>query len=166
VLAEVASLVALVGKRDSPESISKNPKIMSPSKIDDIGGSNSAHGGQVSPLLSFSMNSIAEPYNQIKLLIFNVHSTLLDTSLLTQPNPNCNIRVTKKTYTDRFVLRPWMMEFLGRYFKMFKITFWSTKSSEYMEEVSTGDRTSVLTFRRLYTNFHVVSKGLRVNSKE
>ena len=84
---------------------------MSPSKIGDIGGSNIAHGGQVSPPLSFSMNSIAKPYNPPKLLIFNVHDALLDISLLTQPNPNCNIRVTKKTYTRKFVFRPWMMEF-------------------------------------------------------
>ena len=108
---------------------------MSPSKISDIGGSNNAHGGQVSPPLSFSINSIAEPYNETKLVIFNVHGTLLDSSLLTQPNPICNIRVIKKTYTRRFVFRPWMMEFLGRCFKMFKITFWHTKNSEYMEEV-------------------------------
>jgi hypothetical protein len=85
VLAEAASLVASEGKGVSPESVSKNPKTMSPSKIGDIGGSNSAHGGQVSLPLSFRMNSIAEPYNPTKLLIFNVHGTLLDTSLLTQP---------------------------------------------------------------------------------
>lgn len=78
VLAEAASLVASVGKGDSPKSMSKNPKIMSPSKISDIGGLNSAHVGQVSPSLSFSMNSIAEPYNPTKLLISNVHGTVLD----------------------------------------------------------------------------------------
>ena len=135
VLAEVASLVASMGKGDSPKFVSKNPNIMSPNKIGDIGGSNRAHSGQVSLPLSFSINLIMEPYNQTKLVIFNVHGTLLDTSLLTQPNPNCNIRVTKKTYTRRFVFRPWMMEFSGRCFKMFKITFWGTKSSEYMEKI-------------------------------
>ena len=40
VLAQNASLVASVGKGESPESERKNPKIMSPSKIGDIGGSN------------------------------------------------------------------------------------------------------------------------------
>ena len=108
---------------------------MSPSKIGDIDPSNSAHGGQVSLPLSFCIKSIAEPYNQTKLVIFNVHGTLLDTSLLIQPNPNCNIRVTKKTYRRRFVYMSWMVEFLGQCFKIFKITFWDTKSSEYMDEV-------------------------------
>ena len=135
VLAEVASLVPSAGKGDSPESASNNTNIMSPSKIGDIGASNSAHGGQVSLPLSFCINSIAEPYNQTKFVIFNVHGTLLDTSLLIQPNPNSNIPVTKKTYRRRFLFRPWLIEFLGRCFKMFKIAFWDTKSSEYMEEV-------------------------------
>ena len=45
VLVEDASLVALVGKGESPEFVNKNPKIMSPSKIGDIGSSNSAYGG-------------------------------------------------------------------------------------------------------------------------
>ena len=115
--------------------MTKNPKTMSPSKIGELCGSYSAHASQVSPPLNFCMYSITEPYNPTKLLIFNVYGTLLDTSPLTQPNPNCNTRVTKKTYTRRFVFRPWMMEFLGQCFKMFKIAFWNIKSSEYMEEV-------------------------------
>ena len=126
VLAEVVSLVPSMGKGDSPESVSK---------IGDIGASNSAHGGQVSMPLSFRINPIAVRYSRTKLVIFNVHGTLLDTSLLIEPDPNCNIRVTKQTYRRRFVFRPWMMEFLGRCFKMFKIAFWDAKSSEYMEEV-------------------------------
>ena len=77
--------------------------------------------------------SISKPYNPTKLLIINVHGTLLDTNILTQPNLNPNIRVTKKTKTHRFGFRPWMMEFLGRCFKTFKVAFWGIKSSEYME---------------------------------
>ena len=94
-----------------------------------------ASGGQVSPPHSFRISSVAEPYNPTKLLIFNVYGALLDTNLLTQPNPNCNIRMTKKRTTCKFVFRPWMMQFLGRCFKIFKIACWDIKSSEYMKEV-------------------------------
>ena len=125
VLPEVASFVPSMGKGDSSEFVSK---------IGDIGASNNAHGGQMSMPLSFCINPIAVHYSQTNLVIFNVHGTLLDTNLLIQPDPNCNIRVTKQTYKRRFVFRPWMMEGLGRCFKMFKIVFWDTKNSEYMEE--------------------------------
>ena len=135
VLVEAASLVESHGKVISPKSGSPKPPTMSPSKIGDTGGSHSAPAGQVSPPHTVRMSSIAEINNPTKLLIFNVHGTLLDTSLLNQPNPNCAIRVTKKTPTRRFVFRPWMMEFLGRCFKKFKIAFWGIKSSEYMSEV-------------------------------
>ena len=77
----------------------------------------------MSPPHNFRVLSIAEPYNPTKLLIFNMHGIFVDTSLLTQPNPNCNIRVTKKTTTRRFVFRPWMLEFLGWCFKIFKVEF-------------------------------------------
>ena len=52
VLAEAAILIASVEKRDSHESVSQNSKIMSPSQIGDIGGSNSTHDSQMSPPLS------------------------------------------------------------------------------------------------------------------
>ena len=92
-MAEVAFLVASPRKGVSTVSVSKNPKTMLPSMIDDIGGSHSAPSNQVSPPHNFRMSSIAEPYNPTNLLIFNVHGISLDTSLLIQPNPNCNIRV-------------------------------------------------------------------------
>ena len=135
VLAKVASLVASPGKGVSSISCPKSLKTMSPSKIGDTGVDINAHVGQVSPTTSLNISSIAEPYNPTKLLILNVHGTLLDTTLLNQPNPNCNICVTKKTTTREFVFRPWLMEFLGKCFKFFKVAFWGTKSSEYMEEV-------------------------------
>ena len=60
------------------------------------------------------------------------------------------------------MFRPWMMEFLNRCFKKFKITFWGIKNNKYMEKGSTGDPTNVFTFKRLYTNFHMVNKGLQI----
>ena len=108
---------------------------MSPCKLGGNGGENIAPGSEVSPTASFYVSSIPGPYNPTKLLIFNVHGTLIDTSLLIQPNPNPHIRVTKKIMTHRFVFRPWLMEFLVRCFKLFKVAFWGIKSSEYMQEV-------------------------------
>ena len=135
VLAEVAAIVASPEKAASPISVSKSPKPMSPSNTCGIGAEHSVPVGQVSPTSNLLRMPIAEAYNRTKLLVFNVHGTLLDTSLLTSPNPNVKIRVSKKTSTRRFVFRPWMMEFLGRCFKMFKVAFWGIKSREYMEDV-------------------------------
>ena len=108
---------------------------MSPSKFGGNGGQNNAAGSEVSPTKWFHIPSVSEPYNPTKLLIFNVHETLLDTSLLTQPNPNPNIWMTKKTRFCRFLFKPWMMEFLRRCFKIFRVAFWGIKSNEYMEKV-------------------------------
>ena len=115
--------------------VHKRTKTMSPSKLDDNGGENIAPGSEVSPTASFYVSSIRGLYNPTKLLIFNVHGTLIESSLLIQPNPNPHIWVTKKTMTRRFVFRPWMMEFLRRCFKLFKVAFWKIKISEYMQEV-------------------------------
>ena len=81
----------------------------------------------MSPSIWPQSPSIPEAYNPTKLLIFNVHGTHLDTSLLTEPNPNLVIWVTKKTTTRRFVYRPWMIEFLQRCFQFFKVAFWGQK---------------------------------------
>ena len=135
VLAEVATLLKSPGKGVSSISCPKSPKTKSPRKIGDSGADHVAHDGQVSPTASLNMSSIADPPNVTKLLILNVHGTLLDTTLLTQQNPNPNIRVSKKTTTRRLVYRPWMMEFLGMCFKFFKVAFWGRKSIQYMEEI-------------------------------
>jgi hypothetical protein len=108
---------------------------MSPSKIRGIGGQDMQVGGEVSQPHNISLSWSLQPCSPTKLLVFNVHGTLLDSSLLSQPNPNPTIRVTKKTGTRRFVFRPWMIEFLGRCLKNFKVAFWGIKSGAYMEEV-------------------------------
>jgi hypothetical protein len=117
ILAEAATLVTSPGKGVSSISCPKSPQTMSPSKIGDTGANDNAQVGQVSLTTRLDMSSIADPPKLTKLLILNVHGTLLDTTLLTQPNPNPNIRVSKKTMTRRLVYRPWMMEFLGMCFK-------------------------------------------------
>ena len=70
-----------------------------------------------------------------KLLIFNIHGTLVDCSLLSEPHPNSNIRITRKSLTRRFVFRPWLTEFLDRCFKKFRVAFWGIKSLGSMEDV-------------------------------
>ena len=69
-----------------------------------------------------------------KLLIFNIHGTLVDSSLLSESNPNSNIRSTRKSLTRRIVFRPWLTEFLDRCFKNFKVAFWGIKSLGSMED--------------------------------
>ena len=70
-----------------------------------------------------------------KLLIFNIHGTLVDCSLLSKPNPNPTIRITRKSLKQRIVFRPWLTEFLDRCFKKFRIGFWGMKSMSNMEDV-------------------------------
>jgi hypothetical protein len=70
-----------------------------------------------------------------KLLIFNVHGTLLDSSLIAEKNPNSRIRATIKTKTRRVVFRPWLRAFLSRCCVNFAVAFWGSKSAAYMDEV-------------------------------
>ena len=70
-----------------------------------------------------------------KLLIFNVHGTLLDCSLLSEPNPNTSIRMTRRSLTRRIVFRPCLSEFIDKCFKNFRVAFWGVKSSANMEDV-------------------------------
>jgi hypothetical protein len=116
------------GKGGFEFSVRTKSKTKTLSKLGGNGGDKNASSGQVSRTESFHILSILEPYNPTKLLIFNVHGTLLNTSLLTQYNPNPNIRVTQKTTSRRFVFRPWMIEFLGRCFKLFKVALWGIKN--------------------------------------
>ena len=123
------------GWDNSQFSVHVRSKNMSPSKLGAIGVQNNAAGIEVSPHKWSPLQSIPAVQNPPKLLIFNVHGTLLDTSILTQPNPNPHIRITKKTKTQRFVYRPWLMEFMGRCIKNFTIAFWGIKSCDYTAEV-------------------------------
>ena len=135
VMAEESTPTLSPGRGASAFSIHKRSTTISPSKLGGKGGENNAAGGEVSPSIRPQRPSIPEAHNPTKLLIFNVHGTLLDTSLLREPNPNPGIRVTKKTTTRRFVFRPWMVEFLRRCMTFFRVALWGQKSREYMDEV-------------------------------
>jgi hypothetical protein len=58
-----------------------------------------------------------------KLLVFNVHGTLLDCSSVEDPNPNPSIGYTLKTLTRKVVCRPWMVDFLYNCFQKFEVVF-------------------------------------------
>ena len=118
------------GKKDTPTKRRRKLKHHSPTKV---GGSASqeAHAGeQVS--IDIERFGTTPP---VKLLIFNVHGTLLDCSLLSDPNPNISIRVTTRSSTRRMVFRPWLTEFIDKCFRHFRVAFWGIKSSTNMEEV-------------------------------
>ena len=70
-----------------------------------------------------------------KLVVFNVQGTLLDCSLLVEPNPNSKIRPTTKTPLKRVVFIPWLKPFLSRCFVHFVVAFWGSKSTSFMEDV-------------------------------
>ena len=70
-----------------------------------------------------------------KLLIFNVHGTLLDCNLHTDKHPNCRIRPTCMTKTRRIFLRPWLQPLLSWCFLNFTVGFWGSKSEAYMDNV-------------------------------
>jgi hypothetical protein len=70
-----------------------------------------------------------------KLLIFNVHRTLLDSSILSDPNPTSKIKITFKTKNRRLTLRPGLPDFLQKCFKTYVVAFWGSKSRIYMDEI-------------------------------
>jgi hypothetical protein len=59
----------------------------------------------------------------LKLLVFNVHGTLLDCTLVDEPSPNSKIWYIMKIATRRVVYRPWLSEFLRKCFLHFHIAF-------------------------------------------
>jgi hypothetical protein len=70
-----------------------------------------------------------------KLLVFNVHGTLLDSSLVADKNPDTVIWATLTTHNRRVIFWPWLVEFLSRCFKNFEVAFWLSKSKLYMAEI-------------------------------
>jgi hypothetical protein len=70
-----------------------------------------------------------------KLVVFNLHGTLVDSSLLADKNPNSAIRATVTTENRRLTFRPWLVKFLVRCFLNFNVSFWDSKSEVYMQEV-------------------------------
>ena len=116
-------------KRDPPTPRRKN-KPHSPNRVGGSGSQEAHPIDQVSSDIERIGNNCP-----VKLLIFNVHGTLLDCSLLTEPNPNTSIRVTTRSSTRRMVFRPWLVEFIDKCFRNFRVAFWGIKSTSNMEDV-------------------------------
>jgi hypothetical protein len=70
-----------------------------------------------------------------KLLVFNVHGTLLDCSMMDEKNPNTKIRPSALAVHRRIIFRPWMAEFLNHCFFSFEVAFWDSKSAKYMQDM-------------------------------
>jgi hypothetical protein len=70
-----------------------------------------------------------------RLLMFNIHGTLLDCSCISEHNPNSTIRPIMRTKVRRVVCRPWLFEFLDRCFTNFTVAFWGSKSDSYMADI-------------------------------
>ena len=117
------------GKRATPKRRRKN-KHQSPSKVGGSASQEAHASDQVS-----SDNERIGTHFPVKLLIFNVHGTLLDCNLLSDPNPNTSIRTTTRSLTRRIVFRPWLTEFIDKCFKHFRVGFWGIKSTANMEDV-------------------------------
>jgi hypothetical protein len=73
-----------------------------------------------------------------KLLVLNVHGTLLDCSLLLDKNPNPGIRPTFRIAKHRVIFRPGLIDFLNKCFLHFEVAFWGSKSEVYMADVVTA----------------------------
>jgi hypothetical protein len=71
-----------------------------------------------------------------KLLILNIHGTLLDCSLKADGPLTTPIRSSLVTDSRRVVFRPWLMPFLTKCFINFTVAFWGSKSECYMDEMA------------------------------
>jgi hypothetical protein len=66
---------------------------------------------------------------------YNVHGTLLDSSLILDKNSNTSIRSTLRTVKRRVIFRPGLIDFLTRCFVHFEVVFWDSKSEVYMDDI-------------------------------
>ena len=58
-----------------------------------------------------------------KLIILNVHGTLVDCSLEQEKNPNSKVRPTVRTRSRHVFFKPWLVPFLSRCFLNFSMAF-------------------------------------------
>ena len=67
-----------------------------------------------------------------KLLVFNMHGTLLDCSMVDKKNLNTKTRPSAFAVCRRIIFRPWMAQFLDHGFLSFEVAYWGSKSAKYM----------------------------------
>ena len=122
-----------VALEPSPKKTKKPPK--SPQKVLSLHGVCQQMSSEVRPSgVPDHLIGLRE-WGPTKLVIFNVHGTLLDCSMLCEGNPNPRIRSSTGTASRRVVFRPWLKSFLTRCFQSFIVAFWGSGSREHMDDV-------------------------------
>jgi hypothetical protein len=131
---QVHSLPRVAGSASSAKA-QKKLQQPSPSKVDAPAMNAEEASTEVSFVDTLAPRKSPVSLRTSNLLVFNVHGTLLDCSLVDEPNPNSKIRYTMRTATRRVVCRPWLMEFLQKCLLHFHVAFWGSKSAAYMAEI-------------------------------
>jgi hypothetical protein len=113
-------------KRKAPES----PTKVNARKVVGEGGGNKVRcRRELEILIAENMKA------SLKLVIFNIHSTLLDCGLKVEKNPNSTIRSTVQTKSRKVVFRMSLLQFLSKCSINFTVAFWGSKSKSYMDDV-------------------------------
>jgi hypothetical protein len=118
--------------RASPKK-QKKLRSVSPSKVETVATDGGEATTQVNSDIIVGSPRSPSTVQKSKLLVLNVYGTLLDCSLLQDPNPNTTIRLTMMTESKRVLCRPRMAQFLTRCFQNFEVAFWGSKSTRYMD---------------------------------
>jgi hypothetical protein len=113
----------------------KKKIVVSPTKVN--AGEGVGEGGGSDVICGSGLHSlIAENMKRSpKLVIFNIHGSLLNCSMRKEKNPNPNIRYIVLTESRRVVFRPGLREFLSKCFINFTVAFWDSKSESYTNDV-------------------------------
>lgn len=128
------SMEAPTGAPSPSQKKSKKPP-KSPAKVFTPPGVFPLTSSEVRPSGTSSPMPLFRDSGHSKLIVFNVHGTLLDCSMLSEKNPNTAIRSTTRTALRRVVFRPWLKTFLCRCFSHHCVGFWGSGSKVHMEDV-------------------------------
>jgi hypothetical protein len=119
---------AEVGIADAEKSPKKKKKtVSSPTKVNGRGGVGTGAGSEVRGCPKRDSLGAMQEVQSLKMVIFNIHSTLLDCSLKVERNLNTRIRSIVQTRSRRVVFRPGLIPFLYRCFIKFTVAFWRIK---------------------------------------
>jgi hypothetical protein len=134
--AEVADSRTAVVRAPAMHTVQASPKKSKkqPGKVDAVPTEECA-SIQVRNIESYAIPGSLVIAGSSKLLVFNVHGTLMDCSLVDEKNPNTKIKPSAYATGRRIIWRPWMAEFLNQCILSFKVAFWSSKSARYMQDV-------------------------------
>lgn len=111
--------------------------VKSPRKVLSPPGVAPTTSREVRPFRASQLFSVFPEFDS-KLVVLNVHGTLLDSSMLNNPNPNPQIKTNLKTESRRIVFRPCLKFFLQQCFQSFNVAFWGSGSREHMHDVSSA----------------------------